>query len=261
MYQYIILEVKDRVAVIRFNRPESGNAFAKESYIEIREAVEKCAKDDNVGAIVLTGVGRHFSAGGDIRRFKGLIENKEYISTENILRAGAMAKTMRTCPKPVIAMVNGAAAGAGCSLALACDFRFVTPKSKLVMSFIKLGLSGDTGGMYYLNKLVGTAKTLELMMLGDMIGGEDCVQLGLATRCVEADALEEETLAFAAKLAHGPLYGYAKQKELMMKYFYSDLEDYYEDEANFMSSCSYTEDFAEAVDAFLEKRTPIFQGR
>lgn len=261
MYQYILLDIKDRVALIRFNRPEVGNAFAKESYIEVREAVEKCAGDESVGAIVLTGIGKHFSAGGDIRRFKGLIESREYIGTDGILRAGAMAMAMRTCPKPIIAMVNGAAAGAGCSLALACDFRFVTPKSKLIMSFIKLGLSGDTGGMYYLQKLVGTAKTLELMMLGDAIGGEEAVKCGLATRCVEPDALEEETIAFASKLAHGPLYGYAKQKELMMKYFYSNLSDYYKDEAEFMANCSRTDDFAEAVDAFLEKRSPVFQGK
>lgn len=261
MYQFILTEINNRVAVIRFNRPEQGNAFAKESYDEIRRAVEECDLDNRVGAIVITGTGRHFSAGGDIRRFKGLIENGEYISTGNIQRAGEMAKAMRTCKKPVIAMVNGAAAGAGCSLALACDFRFVTPKSKFIMSFIKLGLSGDTGGMYYLQRLVGTARTLELMMLGDMVGGEEAVRLGLATRCVGEDTLEKETLDFAAGLAHGPLFGYAKQKELMMKHFYAGLEDYYKDEALFMAECSRTDDFSEAVDAFLEKRPPVFKSR
>jgi 2-(1,2-epoxy-1,2-dihydrophenyl)acetyl-CoA isomerase len=98
-------------------------------------------------------------------------------------------------------------------------------------------------------------------MLGEPLGGEAAVSCGLATRCVEADVLEEETMAFASKLARGPLYGYARQKELMMKYFYNDLSDYYADEAEFMANCSHTEDFAEAVDAFLEKRKPSFKGK
>ena len=260
MFEYIILDVKDRVATISFNRPDVGNAFAKESYSEIKDALELCAKDREVGAIILTGTGKHFSAGGDIRRFKGLIESGEYIPAESILRAGAMAKAVRDCPKPVIAKINGAAAGAGCSLALACDFRFVTPKSKMIMSFIKLGLSGDTGAMYYLQRLVGTAKTLEIMMLGDAIGGEDAVSCGLATRCVAEETFDRETTAFAQRLANGPLAAYAKQKELMMKYFYGELSDYYDDEAAFMASCSRTADFSEAVDAFLEKRSPVFRG-
>lgn len=261
MYQYITLSIKDRVAVLTFARPESGNAFAKDSYEEVKHAIGSCAENNDVGAVVITGQGVHFSAGGDIKRFKGLIERGEFIGTDSIMRAASMAAAVRACPKPVIAMINGAAAGAGCSLALACDFRVVTPKSKMVMAFIKLGLSGDTGAMYYLHRILGTAKTLELMMLGDVVPGEEAVRLGLATKCVEQEALETETMAFAARLAHGPTFAYARQKELMRRYFYHDMPEYSKDEADYMSACSHTADFAEAVDAFLEKRPAAFQGK
>jgi len=261
MYKYILLEIKERVAVLTLNRPEAGNAFARESYSEICDAIDECTANDIVGSIVLTGAGKNFCAGGDLKRFKTLIESGEYIGVDGILSAGEMVLAIRKCPKPVIAMVNGAAVGAGCSLALSCDFRFVSPNSRLMMSFIKLGLSGDTGGMFFLQRLVGTAKTLELMMLGETLYGEDAVRYGLASRCIESDSFEKETMEFAAKMAEGPLFGFARQKQLLMKYFYGGFSEYAKDEAESMSSCSRTADFAEAVDAFLEKRSPVFIGK
>jgi 2-(1,2-epoxy-1,2-dihydrophenyl)acetyl-CoA isomerase len=261
VYETILYEIKEQTAAITLNRPEVGNAFAKESYIEVRAALLEASKDENVRAVVLTGAGKHFSAGGDINRFKRLIESGEYIQTDNVAAAGKMAQAVKECEKPVIAMVNGAAAGAGCSLALACDFRVLTPRSKLVMSFIKMGLSGDTGGLYYLQRLAGAAKAAELMMTGDVVGGEEAFRLGLATVLAEEGELENAAYALAGRLALAPTLAIARQKRLMYETFYSDLAAYSEKEAAYMVECSHSADFAEAVDAFLEKRTPVFTGR
>lgn len=261
MYTTILCEIKDRIATITLNRPQVGNAFVGESYLEVREALEAASADDDVRAVVLTGAGRHFSAGGDINRFKSLIQSGEYIQKENVTAAGRMAAAAKECSKPVIAMINGAAAGAGCSLALACDFRVMTPKSKMVMAFVKMGLSGDTGGLYYLQRLVGIAKAAQLMMTGDPVTGEEALHLGLTTVLAEEDRLVEETYALARKLAESASFAIARQKKLICETFYADLTAYTEKEADCMVECSHTADFAEAVDAFLDKRPPRFSGR
>lgn len=260
MYGTIEYQVDKHIATITLNRPEVGNAFSIDSYREVRAAVTAASRNDEVRCVVITGAGKHFSAGGDINRFKRLIESGEYLRPENVLAAGEMAMAVKTCKKPVIAMINGAAAGAGCSLALACDFRVVTAKSKLVMAFVKMGLSGDTGGLYYLQRLVGVAKATEMMMLGEPVGGEDALRLGLATVLAEEGALEAQTYALAGKLAKSAGIALACQKKLMVETFYADLAEYLKQEATYMVECSHTSDFAEAVNAFLEKRPPEFTG-
>lgn len=260
VYTTIMYEVKDSIATLTLNRPEVGNAFAQESYIEVRNALDAASEAPQVRVVVITGAGKHFSAGGDIRRFQRLIASGVFLQRENIMAAGRMAARIKTCNKPVIAMVNGAAAGAGCSLALACDFRVVTPKSKLVMSFIKMGLSGDTGGMYYLERLVGVARATELMMTGTAVDGTRAVELGLATRLAQEGCLAEETNRLARELAAAPTFALARQKQLIMETFYQDLAKYADREATYMADCSRTQDFAEAVTAFLEKRPPKFTG-
>ncbi|MDR1132486.1 MAG: enoyl-CoA hydratase/isomerase family protein [Oscillospiraceae bacterium] len=260
-YQEIIVKTEEKIATITFNRLQFGNAFALATYSEVIDAVEKLGGDDAVGAIVLTGAGKHFSAGGDINRFKELIETKTYLAPENVKTAGKMAMTVRRCPKPVIAMINGAAAGAGCSLALACDFRIVTPKSKLVMAFVNMGLSGDTGGMYYLQKLLGTGKTMEMLMTGAPVSGEEAVRIGLATLLADEDNLAATAYAFAKQLAVKPLVALRHQKALLNEFFYGDLESYTEKEVAYMVDCSHSADFAEAVYAFIEKRPAGFIGK
>lgn len=260
-YKDIKVEVNDLVGTIWFNRPEYGNAWSQNTPQEVTDALERFAADERIRSVVITGCGKHFCAGGDINRFKRLIESKVYLETPNILRAGAMAMAIRNCPKPVIAMINGAAAGAGCSVALACDFRIVTPSSKLVMAFINMGLSGDTGGLYYLQRLVGVARATELMMTGRRLDGTAAYEWGLATRLADEGQLEATTYQFARELAHRPSFAIARQKALITQYFYSDLEAYTRTEAQYMKECSHTSDFEEAVNAFLEKRAPVFQGK
>ena len=260
-YKDILVEVKEKIATIRLNRPEVGNAWGQDTSGELADAIAACATEDGVSAVVITGNGKHFCAGGDINRFKQQIEAKKYLELPNILRAGELALGIRKCPKPVIAMINGAAAGAGCSIALACDFRVMTPKSKLVMAFINIGLSGDTCGLYCLQKLAGTALATELMMTGRLLGGEEAKILGLTTILAEEGQLEEAAYVLARKLVDGPACALSRQKDLINRYFYGDMEDYIQTEARYMQECSQTADFAEAVYAFLDKRTPLFHGK
>lgn len=261
MYEDILISVKDRVGTIRLNRPAVSNALAKGTYGEIRDAVQSLEQDDGVGCIVLTGEGKNFSAGGDIVRFKQLIETKAYLNEADIARAAGMSRAIRLCSKPVVAMINGFATGSGLSAALACDFRVGTPKSKLVMGFIRMGLSGDTGGIYFLHKLLGASRAAELIMTGRPVDGEEAYQLGLLNWLAEEDALEEDTYRFAKGLADAPLFAIARQKELINRYFYGDLDQFTETETRSMAACSRTRDFEEAVNAFLEKRPPHFSGR
>lgn len=258
MYNDILLSVENKVGTITINRPDYMNALSRPTYGEIKNAMEEFNSNDNVNVIVITGTGKHFSAGGDIQRFRTLIENQEYLSEEGIAYAGEMTTTIRRSSKPVIAMVNGVATGAGLSIALACDYRVVTPKSKLIMAFVKLGLPGDTGSLYFLPKLVGIPKASEIMMTGDPINGEEAYKIGLATHLTSDENLSKLTYDFAQKLTQLPLKAVAKQKEIINKYFYPDLDEYSIDEKKVMAECSRNNDFKEAVYAFLEKRHPEF---
>lgn len=258
MAKYVECSIEGRVATLTLNRPEYANAFATESYGEITQYMEELGENPDVGAIVITGKGRFFSAGGDIKRFKELIETKTYLKAENIVYAGQMAKAIRRCPKPVIAMINGAAAGAGLSCALACDFRVVTPSSKMVMAFVNMGLCGDTGSILTLTKLVGVDKASKIMMTGEPVKGEEAVRIGLASILAEEEKLAETAYAFAEKLANKSTRAIGAQKRLIDQYFYSELDAYFEDESREMEALSKAVDFEEATNAFLEKRAPVY---
>lgn len=260
MYQHIKLHVENKIGTITINCPKSANAVNPSIYAEIKDAMCGCVINEEVNVVVLTGEGKHFSAGGDIREFKELIESETYIEERSIQLAGNTAEAIRRCPKPVIAMINGAAAGAGCSLALACDFRIMEPKSRLSMAFINMALPGDTGGIYYLYKLLGPARTEELIMTGRPVGGEEAFRLGLANRLAPEGGLYEETMAFAGELAARPQLAIKRQKQMILDFFYKDIAAFTEAEGRYMVECSRSEDFAEAVNAFLEKRKPVFRG-
>lgn len=257
-YQYILVTVENRIATVTLNRPEYSNAFAKESYTEIADAMEVLGAKKDVGVIVITGAGKHFSAGGDIKRFKMLIDSGEYLDADNIAAAGNMSLAIRECPKPVIAMINGVATGAGLSCALACDFRIVSPSSKMIMAFVNMGLCGDTGSIYNLIRLIGPDKAELMMMTGEACRGEDCVRIGLATVLAEEGKLAETTYELASKLAGKSSTAHGGQKRLIKKYFYGGLADFAKDEGKEIAAASRQADFTEAVNAFLEKRAPEY---
>ena len=175
--------------------------------------------------------------------------------------SGAAAYAIRTCSKPVVARINGAAAGAGSALAFACDFRVVTERSKLVGAFVKMGFCGDTGGFYYLSRLIGTAKATEFYMLGKPITGKEAYELGIANRLVSEEELDSATDELARALANSPTKAIEQQKRMMNRLFYADIPILTEMEREGMQICEQTEDHREAVMAFLEKRSPAFTGR
>lgn len=261
MYSTILYEIQNNVATITINRPEVSNAFSLDTYKDVKSALDAAGADDSVRAVVLTGVGKNFSAGGDIQRFKMLIETEQYLPAEGVLAAGAMSRAVRMCPKPVIAMINGAAAGAGASLSLACDFRVGEANSKIVMAFVNMGFPGDTGGIYFLNRLVGMAKTTEMLALGTVVKGLQAYEWGLINRLAEDGKLAETTYALAQELANKPTVAIGLQKKLYYEFFYNDLEKFNDREAKYMMEGGRTADHKEAVFAFLEKRKPEFQGR
>lgn len=262
MYQNILMTISDtHVATISINRPDRSNPLDADTLNELIDAFLKCGNDENVRAIILTGEGKNFSAGGNIANFKARIEKGEGIPLDTVRNGSRLIITMRNCPKPIVAKVNGAAAGAGSSLAFASDFRVMSEKSKLAGSFVMMGFPGDTCGWYLMSRLVGMAKTTEFYMLGKRIDGKEAQELGLTTRLCEPDKLDETAMALAAELAALPTKALAYQKRMVTQIQYPDLPVLAELEASYMRDCSYTDDHKEAVNAFLEKRKPVFQGK
>jgi 2-(1,2-epoxy-1,2-dihydrophenyl)acetyl-CoA isomerase len=261
MYKYILFSIENNIATLTLNRPEFGNAFHEESYVEIKHAMEECANNDLVRAVVIKGEGKFFSAGGDVVGFKELIETKKYFDIDLMKNVGGMTRSVRECPKPVVAMIRGAAAGAGMSLAMSCDFRIMTENAKLITAFIGMGFPADSGLLYFLCRAVGTAKATDMVMLSKPVSAQEALNLGLCNKVVEEDKLEEETMKFAKYLASQPTQALMRQKKLITEFFNKDLEDFNNREAEYMCEASRTEDHAEAVYAFLEKRAPQFKGK
>ena len=242
------------IATITINRSEAMNALTWEIEEELSTVFRYCSFADEVRAVVLTGAGKHFCAGGDIKKFKEL-------PATGIRYVAEAARNIRRCRKPVIAMINGAASGAGSALTFACDFRVGDPRTKISAGFTSMGFSGDTNGVYTLTRILGAARATEFYMLGETLTGEEAYRIGLLTRLAEEGKLAEETEKLAAKLAASPTRALGYQKRMINQTQYADMELIQEFEESFMPACSLSEDHAEAVNAFLEKRKPRFTGK
>ena len=264
MSQDLLETVKDGVAVLTMNRPDRLNALSGEMLDTMLEALPRLADDPNVGCIVLTGAGRGFCAGGDV---KAMAEGREMSGDTLEERAQGLRSKMETSrwlhemPKPTIAMVRGAAAGAGLSLALACDLRIAGESAKFGTAFARVGYSGDFGGSYYLTQLVGTAKARELYYTAELVDARHALELGLVNRVVADDRLEEETLLLAAKIARGPRVAYRYTKRNLNAAENGTLKDLLDLEAWHHTRTGQTDDHREATKAFVEKREPVFRGR
>jgi 2-(1,2-epoxy-1,2-dihydrophenyl)acetyl-CoA isomerase len=252
------------VATLTMNRPERRNAMSKAMLEGLLEALGRLADDNAVGAIVLTGTEPAFCAGGDV---KAMAEGKEFAAgtmeeKARLLRGHMeISRLLHELPKPTIAMVRGAAAGAGLSLALACDMRIAGTSAKFTTAFARVGYSGDFGGSYYLTRLVGTAKARELYYTADLIDAATALELGLVNRVVPDDELEAETRALAARIAAGPRVAIGYMKRNMNAAESGTLAELLDLEAWHHTRCGMTEDHREATKAFVEKREPVFKGR
>src|SRR6059036_3922822 len=205
MYQTIIFSTADSIATIKLNRPEKLNAFGGPMREEILDALEKIAREDDIRAVIVTGEGRAFSAGGDIQHLKQLRDNKDESGFRNILSYGQkITRAMRSLGKPVIAAVNGPCAGAGFSFALACDIRVASDKATFGPSFALIGLHPDWGGSWFLPKLIGSAKACELVFTGAMISAQDAESMGLINRIVPDAQLMKSVMELAGRMAQNP---------------------------------------------------------
>lgn len=262
MEQHLIETIQEGVATLTLNRPERLNALSAPIMEGLLEALPRLAHDTAVGAIVLTGAGRAFCAGGDVKR----------MAAEEVARSGAEAvallrsrmeisRLLHEIPKPTIAMVNGAAAGAGMAMALACDLRIAGQSARFVTAFANVGFSGDFGGSYFLSKLVGTGKARELYFTAEPLDAAQALALGVVNRLVPDAELAETTTAFARKLARGPRVALALMKQNFNAAENGTLATLLDMEAEHQIRTGQTADHKEAARAFVEKRAPVFTGR
>jgi 2-(1,2-epoxy-1,2-dihydrophenyl)acetyl-CoA isomerase len=262
MDQALIETLEDGVLTLTMNRPDRLNALNLEMNAGLHAALARAVTDSAVGAIVLRGAGRAFCAGGDVKAMADGSRTMTYEERAHGLRQRMeVSRLLHEIPKPTIAMLRGATAGAGMSLALACDLRIASDTLKFTTAFAKVALSGDFGGSYFLTKLVGPAKARELYMLSPVLSASEALALGIVARVVPDADLERETQSLARGLASGPrvTLGYIKQNMNLAEH--ASLAEVMDGEVMRHTRCTQTEDHREAAQAFVEKRAPAFKGR
>lgn len=260
----LLQTTENGVAVLTLNRPEARNAFTPDMLADLQAALERLAVDPNIGAVILTGAGGAFCAGGDVKRFASQDANAgASLETASLSLRHRMevSRWLHEMPKVTIAAIPGAAAGAGLSLALACDFRIAAKGAKLTTAFAKVGLAGDFGGTFFLTQLVGAAKARELYLLSDIILAEEAEKIGMVTRAVDPERLMEEAMTLARRCADGPRITLGLIKKSLNVAEDGQLTRSFDAESANHSRSAMTDDHREAARAFVEKRAPVFTGR
>lgn len=253
----ILFEVKDSVAYIKLNRPDKYNAFNREMALLLQEKLDEC-KTSNIRCVYITGNGKAFCSGQDLEEVVDPAGPKiDAIVGEHY---NPIITRIRKLEKPVIAAVNGVAAGAGANIALACDIVVASQSSSFIQAFSKIGLIPDSGGTFFLPRLVGWQKASALMMLGDKVSAEDAERMGMIYKMFSNESFEEEAKKIATNLAAMPTKGLALTKQLLDNSFENTYEDQLHDEEIFQQRAGSTKDYKEGVQAFLEKRKPNFIG-
>jgi enoyl-CoA hydratase/carnithine racemase len=256
-----LYEQHDGIATITLNRPERLNAITFEVYRELTDLIAALRDEKTVRVVVITGAGRAFCSGGDVRDIIGELQGRDAAGLLEFTRLTCeLIHNMRALPKPIITSINGTTAGAGACIALASDIRIAAEEAKIAFVFVKVGLAGtDMGATYLLPRIVGLSRATELLMTGDFISAAEAERIGLYNRVVPRDQLETVTSEFAEKLAHGPALGLAKTKEMLNREMHMSFESALEAEAVAQALCMQTPDFKEAHAAFLEKRPAKFK--
>lgn len=261
-FEHVLVDRADGIGTITLNRPDKLNAFAGRMRQEVAEAVQLLADAEDVRVLVVTGAGRAFCAGADIGYMQRLIETNDTENARALVEAGrAVVTTIRNTPKPVIASVNGAAAGGGANLALACDLRLASDRATIGQTFNRLGLHPDWGGTYFLPRLVGPSRALELIYNAEMIAAAEAYRLGLFNRVVPHDRLAGETRALATALAAKPPLALALAKRAVYESGDRTLPEMLDRELEHQLRCFASDDAREGLQAFLANRPAVFRGR
>lgn len=259
-FEHILYDVKDGVAYITLNHPEKRNPLNIDTQLELHRVFDLCDYDESVRAVVLRGAGGNFCGGGDLNVMKARLD-ANIRGTRQACRAGAETNLrLRHIKKPVIAWVEGAVAGAGIALALACDFQIVSESSKCLFAFVNVGLVPDCGSTYFVAKAIGTTRTSDLFLSGRHFSGKEAAEWGLFTEAVPKDQLESRVQEYIEKYKNGPTTAYANIKEIINRVQYSGYADAILAEVDCQGRCETTQDHKSAVNAFLEKRRPNFIG-
>jgi enoyl-CoA hydratase/carnithine racemase len=261
----LLCEIRNRVALITLNRPEARNALSDQLTPALRRMIRQCGDDSSIGALLITGAGAAFCAGGDV---KGMGSNSAKAETPIDERIADLRIKQRTLTgalvglrKPTLAALPGPAAGAGLALALACDIRISAESAVMTTGYARIALTGDYGIAWLLTRLVGTSRARELMFLSERIDARRCEALGLVNRVVADTELRDVAFALARSLAEGPLQAYAGMKDNLDHALTADLVDSMDQEAEYMVRSARTTDHKEAVRAFVDKRKPVFVGQ
>jgi enoyl-CoA hydratase/carnithine racemase len=255
-------EEQGAVARVTLDRPEALNALTFEVYRELAELFRSFASRDDLRAVVLTGAGRAFCTGGDVKEIIGELLHYDRERLHSFTRLTCdLVRAMRSAPQPVVASLNGTVAGAGAAIALASDFRVAAESAKIAFLFVKVGLAGaDMGAAFLLPRLVGLGRATELLMFGDFVDAAEAQRIGLYHRVVAADALEAETAALVERLVRGPRAGLAATKRALERELSMSLEAALDEEARLQAELMLGPDFREGFDAFVQKRRPRFAG-
>jgi 2-(1,2-epoxy-1,2-dihydrophenyl)acetyl-CoA isomerase len=259
----LLVENHGAVRVITLNRPDKLNSFNDELTFKLQDALKEAEKDAGTRAVVITGAGRGFCAGQDLQSRSISQESGQRPSLGDSIkrRYNPIVTRIRRTEKPFIAAVNGVAAGAGASLAFACDFRIVADNTAFIQSFTKVGLIPDSGSTFLLPRMIGVTRALELMFTADKLEAKEAFSLGLINKLVPADKVMEEALAFAQKLAAGPTKAFGLTKRAVNRAIFADLEELLDYEACLQEIAGRSDDFQEGVKAFIEKRQPSYTGK
>ena len=261
-YKFILFQTDQGVATITLNRPDVLNSFTMPMAAELQQALRTCSEDESVRAVLLTGAGRAFCAGQDLSEAAPADGSPAPPIADIVRRTyNPSVRAIRAIEKPVVAAVNGVAAGAGANLALACDVVLAADTASFVQAFAKIGLIPDTGGTFFLPRLVGLARATALAFFGDKVSAADAQAMGMIYRVVESSRLLDEARSIARRLATLPTRGLGLTKRAFNQSLANDLDAQLEVEAELQSEAAGTADFAEGVRAFLEKRQPTFAGR
>lgn len=262
-----LAEVKDGIAILTMNRPQARNAMSGPMNQALQKTLTEAEHDPEIKVIILTGAGKGFCAGGDVKGMAASHEGgarqatlDEAIHSQRMNQRATAGKLFEM-PKPTIAALPGAAAGAGLGLALACDLRVMADTAIMTTAFARVGFSGDYGGTYFLTQLVGAAKAREMYLLSDRISADEALRLGLTNWVAPADQLMDKAMEIASRLAGGPTVAYRYMKENLNRAMGGDLEECLDLEATHHIHTGQTLDHKEAAKAFVEKREPVFQGR